>query len=86
MISIARLLCLIKSSRHAFAFQRKAASASNAVALEELGTGRTNELAHGFAFVAAEIVHDHDIAGAKRGGEDLLDIGREALTVDRTVE
>jgi len=53
---------------------------------EELGSSRANELAYGFSFVAAEIVHDYDIAGMKRGDEDLFDIGPEALTVDGTVE
>jgi hypothetical protein len=53
---------------------------------EELGPGRANELAHGFGFVAAEIVHDDDVAGTKRGNEDLLDIGPEALIVDWAVE
>ena len=53
---------------------------------EKLGPGRANELAHRFGFVTTEIVHDHDVAGAKRGDEDLLDIGPEALAVDRTVE
>jgi hypothetical protein len=36
--------------------------------------------------VTAEIVHDDDVAGMKRGDEDLFDIGPEALTVDGTVE
>jgi hypothetical protein len=36
--------------------------------------------------VTAEIVHDYDIAGTKRGNEDLLDIGPEALIVDWAVE
>ena len=53
---------------------------------EKLGTGRANELAYGFALVTAEIVHDHDVAGTKRGDEDLFDIGFEALPVDGTVE
>jgi hypothetical protein len=39
-----------------------------------------------FGFVTTEIFHDHDVAGAKRGDEDLLDIDPEALTVDWTVE
>ena len=43
-------------------------------------------LAYCFGFVTAEIVHDHDVAGTKRGDKDLLDIGPEALTVDGTVE
>src|SRR3982074_2427857 len=53
---------------------------------EELGPGCADELAHGFGFVSTEIVHDHDVAGAKRGDEGLLDLGPEALTVDWTVE
>src|SRR5580765_8316873 len=53
---------------------------------EKLGTGRANELAYGFAFVTAEIVHDHDVTGMKRWDEDLFDIGLEALAVDGTVE
>jgi hypothetical protein len=36
--------------------------------------------------VTAEIVHDHGVAGTKRGDENLLDIGPEALAVDGTVE
>jgi hypothetical protein len=53
---------------------------------EELGPGCADELAHRFGFVTTEIVHDHDVAGAKRGDEDLVDLGPEALTVDWTVE
>jgi len=51
---------------------------------EELGPGGADELAHGFAFVAAEIVDDDDLTGAKRRHEDVLDIDPEALAVDRT--
>jgi hypothetical protein len=36
--------------------------------------------------VAAEIVHDDDVAGLQGGDEDLLDIGSEALAVDRAIE
>jgi hypothetical protein len=36
--------------------------------------------------VAAEIVHDDDIAGLERWNELLLDIGAEAFAVDRAVE
>ena len=42
--------------------------------------------AHGLALVAAEIVHDDDVAWAQRGDEDLLDIGSKALAVDRPLE
>ena len=44
--------------------------------------GFSDGLAHGAAFVASEIVHDHDIAALERGDEHLLDIGREPLAVD----
>ncbi len=53
---------------------------------EKLGAGCSNELAHGFAPVAAEIVNDDDIARLQGGDEDLLDINSEGLAVDRTVE
>jgi hypothetical protein len=36
--------------------------------------------------VAAEIVHDDDVAGLEHWNELLFDIGTEAFTVDRTVE
>src|SRR3979490_740100 len=32
--------------------------------------------------MAAEIVHDDDIAGSKRGDQDLFDIGSEGLAID----
>jgi len=47
---------------------------------------RPDGLAHGLALVAAEVVHDHDVAGQERGHEELLDIGGEELAVDRPVE
>ena len=53
---------------------------------DQLGAGRADEPANDFTLVAAEIVHDDDVAGMKRGDEDLFDIGPEALPVDRTVE
>src|SRR5439155_19031689 len=53
---------------------------------EELGAGRADELTYGSALVTAEIVHDDDLAGTKRGHEDLLDIGPEALAVDRPLK
>ena len=36
--------------------------------------------------MAAEIVHDDDVAGLENGNELLLDIGAEAFAVDRSVE
>src|SRR6516165_12736569 len=53
---------------------------------QELGAGRADERPYGLALVAAEIVHDDDVAGAKRGYQDPLDIGSKALAVDRPVE
>ena len=38
------------------------------------------------SFVAAEIVHDHDLPGLERGDEKLFDIGSEAWAIDRPVE
>jgi hypothetical protein len=36
--------------------------------------------------VAAEIVHDGDVAWSKRRHQDLLDIGKEASPVDGSVD
>ena len=36
--------------------------------------------------MAAEIVHNDDIAGFEHGHEDLLDIGEEAEAVDRPID
>jgi hypothetical protein len=48
--------------------------------------GRFNQAAQGRRLVAAEIVHDDDIAWVKQRNENLLDIGAEAFAVDRAVE
>ena len=53
---------------------------------EQLGAGGADGAAHGLAFVAAEIVHDDDVAGLERRDENLLDIGEEAFAVDRPVD
>ena len=42
--------------------------------------------ADGIALVTAEVVHDDDIAGLERGGEELFDIALEAFAIDRSVE
>ncbi len=42
--------------------------------------------AQGPGFVAAEIIEDDDVSWPQDGKEQLLDIGAEALAVDRTVE
>lgn len=36
--------------------------------------------------MVAEIVHDHDIAGTKGRQENLLDVGPEALAIDRSLD
>lgn len=53
---------------------------------EELGSDLADRLAHGFAFVAAEIVHHHDVSLLQGGSEHLLDIDAEALAVDRPLD
>ena len=53
---------------------------------QEPGANRTDGAAHGLAFVAAEIVHDHDIARCERRHEELLDPGEEALAIDGAVD
>jgi len=49
-------------------------------------SGRPDKLADGGRLVGAEIVHDDDVAGFERRHELLLDIGLEALAVDRPIE
>src|SRR6185437_3353766 len=44
---------------------------------EQLRSGGADELTHDFASVAAEIVHDDDVAGAKRREENLLHVRRK---------
>ena len=50
------------------------------------GTGRFDRVAQGRRFVAAEIVHDDNVAGLEDRQELLLDVGAEAFAVDRPVE
>jgi hypothetical protein len=47
---------------------------------------RFDELADGGGSVAAQIVHDDDVAGPQGGNELLADIGAKAFAVDRAVE
>src|SRR5260370_29572437 len=47
---------------------------------------RANGPAHRMALVAAEIVHDDNVAGLERRQEELLDIGFEAFAVDRSIK
>jgi hypothetical protein len=43
-------------------------------------------LPNGLAFVAAQIVHHHQLVRPERGNEHFLDVGAEAFAVDRTVD
>ncbi len=53
---------------------------------EQFGADRADKLARGLAFVAAEIVHDDDIAGTKGRKKDLFEVEAEALAVDWALE
>ena len=48
--------------------------------------GRFDQAAQGSRLVAAEIVHNDDVARLKLRNEDLLNIGAEAFAVDGTIE
>ena len=48
--------------------------------------GGSDRFADGFGFVAAEIIHDDDIARLQRWYEDLLYVSTEADTIDGAVE
>ena len=52
----------------------------------EPGAGGPDGLTDGCGLVAAQIVHDHDVAGLQGRQQLLLDIGAEAFTVDRAIE
>jgi hypothetical protein len=53
--------------------------------IPEPGAGRSDHAAERRRFVAAEIVHDDDVALLEDRNELLLDIGAEAFAVDRAV-
>ncbi len=53
---------------------------------EQFSRRCSDRLTNGFSFVAAEIVHHDDVSRQKRGRQYGLDIGFEALAVDRTVK
>ena len=53
---------------------------------DELGADAADGAPHGKTFVATEIVHDDDVARCEGRQEELLNIGGEALAVDRSVE
>lgn len=53
---------------------------------QQMRSDAPDGLAHSLAFVAAEVVHDHDIAGLERGDQDALHVGSEDVTVHRAVK
>ncbi len=53
---------------------------------EEPGAGCPDGAPHGLSFVAAEIIHDDDVAGDERRHEKPFDIGQEASAVDGAIE
>ena len=50
------------------------------------GAGGPDGIADGPGFVAAEVVHDNDVTWFQGRHEELLDIGPEAVAIDRAVE
>ena len=52
----------------------------------KLGSGGFNRDFDGGALVSAEVVHDHDVAGAQRPDQFLFDVSCELLSVDRSIE
>jgi len=52
----------------------------------EPGAGGLDEATQNGGFVAAEIVHDDDVAGSEHWDELLFDIGTEALAIDWAIE
>ena len=50
-----------------------------------MAPARADQAAHRLALVAAEIVHDDDVARTEGGHQELLDIGAKAGAVDRPV-
>ena len=53
---------------------------------EELGFGGADGGANGAALMAAEVIHDDNVAWRKDRDENLLDISAEACAVDRSVD
>lgn len=53
---------------------------------EQLRTACADRAPYGLPLVAAEIVHDDDVARRQSGNEELLDPSGEDLAVDRSVE
>ena len=83
------------SSVRSAAFRSSALSLEKAFDRIEIGAvGREVEEHGSDASMAArtarpcgcKVVHDHDVAGAEFGNENLMDIGVESVAVDRPVE
>src|SRR5690242_4693273 len=53
---------------------------------ERSGAGRTDGAAQRLVIVAAEVVHDHDVAGTQRGQQHLFDAEAEAFAIDGPVD
>ena len=53
---------------------------------EQLGAGAADQLTNRLALMAAEVVHDDDVAGAEGGDQELFDLSAEAGAVDRPVD
>jgi len=53
---------------------------------KKLGFGRSDGGANGAALMAAEVVHDDDVAWRQNREEKLLDISQEACAIDRSVD
>ncbi len=53
---------------------------------EELGASAADRSTNGDALMAAQVVHDDDVARAERRHQELLDISEEGLAVDGAVE
>jgi hypothetical protein len=53
---------------------------------EELGLGGADRCTNGAALMAAEVVHDDDVARREDGQENLLDISVEARAIDWSVD
>ncbi len=52
----------------------------------QLGAGGPDGLADGPGFVAAKVIHYYDVTWLQRRHKDLLDVGAEAVAIDRAVE
>ncbi len=53
---------------------------------QQLASSLTNGVAPYRTFMAAEIIHDNDVAGRQGRHQHLLDVGRKVSAVDRPVE